>query len=58
MEKGKYITSVMVTGGNKYSSDKTLEVYKPCIAEFMYYFVKGGKENAKNIAENFININS
>ena len=35
MEKGKYITSVMVTGGNKYSSDKTLEVYKPCIAEFM-----------------------
>ena len=58
MEKCKYITSTMVKGGNKYSSDKTLEVYKPCIAEFMYYFVKGGKENAKNIAKDFINVNS
>lgn len=58
MEKGKYITSAMVIDGNKYSSDKTLEVYKPCIAEFMYYFVKGGNENAKNIAKNFINISS
>ncbi|MCI9079944.1 MAG: ABC transporter ATP-binding protein [Lachnospiraceae bacterium] len=58
MEKDKYITSAMVMGGNKYSSDKTLEVYKPCISEFMYYFVKGGNENAKNIAKDFININS
>lgn len=58
MEKGKYITSVMLAGGNKYSSDKTLEVYKPRIAEFMYYYVKGGNENAQNIAKNFINISS
>lgn len=58
MEEGKYSTSVMVTGGVKYSSSKMFEVYEPDIGEFMYYFVKGGRTNAKNIAENFININN
>lgn len=58
MEEGKYSTSAMVAGGKKYLSDKTLEVYKPGIGEFMYYFVKGGNENAKNIAERFIKINN
>lgn len=58
MEEKSYITSAMVAGGKKYLSDKTLEVYKPCISEFMYYFVKGGKKNAENIAKNFININN
>lgn len=58
MEKGKYSTKVMVTGGIKYASNKSLEVYQPDIGEFMYYFVKGGETNAKNIAENFINVNN
>ena len=58
MEEGKYSTSAMVIGGGKYSSDKMFEVYEPDIGEFMYYFVKGGRTNAKNIAKNFININN
>lgn len=58
MEEGKYNTSAMVMGGGKYSSDKMLEVCQPDIGGFMYYFVKGGKKNAQNIAENFININN
>lgn len=58
MEEGAYITSAMVAGGKKYLSGKKFEVHKPCISEFMYYFVKGGEKNAKNIAKNFINISS
>jgi len=54
IEEGMYSSSVMVTGGGKYSSDPSFEVYKPCISEFMYYFVKGGRNNAKNIAEKIL----
>lgn len=58
MEEGKYSTSAMVFAGRRAHIDNGLEKYRPGIKEFMYYLVKGGEENAKAVAEKYMEINS
>lgn len=57
MEEGKYSTSAMVFAGRRAHIDNGLEKYRPNIREFMYYLVKGGEENAKAVAEKYMEIN-
>ncbi|MCM1037929.1 MAG: ABC transporter ATP-binding protein [Ruminococcus sp.] len=56
MEKGRYSTSAMVACGRRFPADKELECHVPDIGEFMYYFVKGGREHAEAIAEKFMEV--
>ena len=53
-EKSRYITKAMVIDSGCYPIDKRLEKTKPNIGEFMYYFVKGGRKNAENIAKKYL----
>lgn len=57
MEEGRYSTSAMVFAGRRAHIDNGLEKYRPNIREFMYYLVKGGEENAKAVAEKYMEIN-
>ena len=57
MEEGKYSTSAMVFAGRRAHLDSGLEKYRPNIRELMYYLVKGGEENAKAVAEKYMEIN-
>lgn len=57
MEQGKYSTSAMVFASRRAHIDNGLEKYRPNIREFMYYLVKGGEENAKAVAEKYMEIN-
>ena len=54
MEKGEYSTSGMVICSKHFTMDEALENHKPDIREFMYYFVKGGREHAEAIAEKIV----
>jgi len=57
MEEGRYSTSAMVFAGRRAHIDSGLEKHRPNIREFMYYFVKGGEENAKAVVEKYMEIN-
>lgn len=57
MEEGKYSTSAMVFARRRAHIDNGLEKYRPNIREFMYYLEKGGEENAKAVAEKYMEIN-
>lgn len=54
MEKGEYSTSAMVVNSRRFPIDKELVRYSPDIREFMYYFVKGGRERSEAVAKNFL----
>ena len=56
MEEGRYSTSAMVFSGRGSHIDNRLEKHRPNIREFMYYLVKGGEENAKAVAEKYMEI--
>ena len=56
MEKGEYSTSAMVVHSRRFLVDKELESHVPSIREFMYFFVKGGREHAEAIAEKFMEV--
>lgn len=53
-EKNPYSTSVMVANRKRFPMDEALEKHTPDIREFMYYFVKGGKQNAEAVAEKYL----
>jgi len=54
MEEGEYSTNAMVVRTKFTKLDESLEVRRPNTREFMYYFVKGGVDNAKAIAKKYL----
>lgn len=56
LEKGEYSTSAMVVNSGRFPIDGELESHVPDIREFMYYFVKGGREHAEIVAQKFMEL--
>lgn len=54
MEMGEFGGSAMVKSGTKRLEDGEYKIERLNIKEFMYYVVKGGRENAKKISELFL----
>lgn len=54
MEEGEYGGNAMVVNGKMLGFDSDYQIQRPNIQEIMYYLMKGGHKNAKNIIQAYL----